>query len=247
MATAGDKRGDNGKRFCVTDVREFLLLTTQAATNRQTGFMGSLHRSDEVVIQAWKKDMEHDEQFQAVWTEAKRFKGTLKKLPNMREEFLLAIISYTLEDPNICYKLNEESREWSNFFEFEKSKYKNFWCLLHKAITDTYVKFSYPHTREVYRGCSVSFFGTKGSEVIFRQFNSTSLNESVAAHFAGESGTVFVYNLPEIAPIKELSKFKEEEEIILHPFQVFQVEDVKRNGTIREIHLTSKELSFCHW
>ncbi|XP_048372757.1 erythroblast NAD(P)(+)--arginine ADP-ribosyltransferase-like [Sphaerodactylus townsendi] len=151
-------------------------------------------------------------------------------LPRNVTEFAeMAIMAYTYGNPSIYEEFNTATRTAGKApREYAAYPFKSLHFLLTwgaKAFQSTK-----PKCTRVYRGTEVKFFTTK----IFRfgQFTSTSERRTIAEFF----GTITFFNVftCEGYSISEMSRIKFEDEVLIPPYELFQVTSVKdtKNGKI---------------
>ncbi|XDV11962.1 hypothetical protein PO909_000739 [Leuciscus waleckii] len=81
-----------------------------------------------------------------------------------------------------------------------------------------------------YRGTKVEFDKTvKGKEVRFGQFASSSLDRSIAANKFGNKSCFEIYTCYG-ADVTKYSRFHEEKEVLIPPYETFTVSDVKQRS-----------------
>ncbi|XP_010132214.1 PREDICTED: GPI-linked NAD(P)(+)--arginine ADP-ribosyltransferase 1, partial [Buceros rhinoceros silvestris] len=94
----------------------------------------------------------------------------------------------------------------------------------------------------VYRGVrNIRFTAQKGQTIRFGQFTSTSLDYDRAWSFGND--TFFSVETCYGVPIQDYSYFPSEEEVLIPPFEVFEVTGVIHNGDRAHIHLHSYNTS----
>jgi len=126
------------------------------------------------------------------------------------------------------------------------------WCLFN-AINKR--KSNVPNGTICYRGVERAFpknLGV-GSEFIFSEFTSTSVNKNVAVNFAGKKDKRTLMeiriennNNPNYYCyyIEEISKIPEEEEILIVCNCIFQITEIKEKNGFTEINMTCKGFKF---
>ncbi|KAM3680703.1 erythroblast NAD(P)(+)--arginine ADP-ribosyltransferase-like [Ammospiza maritima maritima] len=101
----------------------------------------------------------------------------------------------------------------------------------------------------VYRGVSMYRFKAKPGDIVrFGQFSSASQSERNAKRFG--SATVFEVYTCHGAEIREFSKYPDEKEVLIPPYETFEVINVSQEGERARIQLRSKGTfsnSTCKW
>jgi len=168
-----------------------------------------------------KKEMT-DTKFATVWRDAENN----HKPPgdHLSKNHSVAIYTYTNSDFTLYQKFNNDVRTG-------KQKYKDgtySWYSLHFWLTEAIqiLKKTQNKCYNTYRGTNVDFDkNVKGREVRFGQFASSSLNRSVAEVF----GTISCFEIYTCkgADVANYSRFPEEKEVLIPPYETFTVSDVK--------------------
>ncbi|XDV11867.1 hypothetical protein PO909_000669 [Leuciscus waleckii] len=172
-----------------------------------------------------KKEMSNPE-FAKVWKDAE--KNHKPPGDNLSKNHSVAIYVYT----NSAFKLFEK---FNNAVRTDKQKYKAgkySWYSLHFWLTEAIqiLKKTQSKCYNTYRGTGVEFDkNVKGKEVRFGQFASSSLDRKVAKGFGKKS--CFEIKTCSGADVIKYSRFPDEEEVLIPPYEMFKVTDVK---TIRD-------------
>lgn len=143
---------------------------------------------------------------------------------------LHALICYTLEKPPVYRYFNSDSRKG---FGGDGMDFPILMHLLSEGCRK--ILASLPkeeRTKELYRGTSIPFTVQPGELVRFGSYTSTTHSAEIAEKFRrNASGTQFVITAKLGAPITFLSAFPEEEEVLIPPYETFEVVTVE--GTER--------------
>ena len=131
---------------------------------------------------------------------------------------------YSTYNPNIRNKL------WD--------PYKVFTALLYNAINKLARIRPLPSNTTLYRGLDKNFTINATGRFYFPTFSSTSLNTNVAWRFGNETIMQFLPNVPKMAArLKGLVKYEDEEEVLLSPFEAFEM--INKTGST--IYLKSSD------
>lgn len=166
----------------------------------------------------------------------KRKNLNLKSVQQMHypDEYHIALICYTLEKPDVYGEFNRQTRNVKEREDLDRYHYKTFFIFLLKSIKEMRgCPTQPPHM--LYRGCSVKFSNaTPGQYIIFQQYTSTSSSETVAVEFAGE-GTLFEIHgcVRNVVGMDHHTVFPKENEFVIWPFEVFEIQRV-----ITELNIT---------
>nr|XP_014129750.2 NAD(P)(+)--arginine ADP-ribosyltransferase 2-like [Zonotrichia albicollis] len=119
---------------------------------------------------------------------------------------------------------------------------KNFhFKTLHFLLTQALVTLRQAQNKQchhVFRGVrDIRFKAQRGQSVRFGQFASTSLRKEIALHFGRD--TIFEVHTCHGVDIQQFSMYPGEEEVLIPPFEVFEVTKVTRNGKRTWISLRS--------
>uniref|UniRef100_U3KI40 NAD(P)(+)--arginine ADP-ribosyltransferase n=1 Tax=Ficedula albicollis TaxID=59894 RepID=U3KI40_FICAL len=149
----------------------------------------------------------------------------------------IAIVAYTMND--LFKEFNNKVRV-AGRYRWVYRKWFHFKAL-HFLLTDALATLRAAQGQKchrVYRGVDNYLFAAKrGNTVRFGQFASASLCERVARRFG--KTTMFKVQTCHGAYIKAFSKFSKEEEVLIPPFEKFNVTNVIKKGKKVEIYLES--------
>ncbi|XP_021239763.1 NAD(P)(+)--arginine ADP-ribosyltransferase 2-like [Numida meleagris] len=165
--------------------------------------------------------------------------GHLAHTPQLRRQQAIAVLAYSAAS-NLYKQFNAATREGGRSHKHYLHSYpfKSLHFLLTEALR-ALRKSHHSHCYHVYRGIrGIRFTAHKGKAVRFGQFTSSSLRKSVAMMFGQD--TFFVMKTCYGVPIKRFSFFPQVEEVLIPPFEVFQVTKIKFLNGRTVIHLRSK-------
>ncbi|XP_043084571.1 ecto-ADP-ribosyltransferase 5-like [Puntigrus tetrazona] len=176
-----------------------------------------------VMTEYLEKELNNSAQFKAAWQEAESNVSVPED--GLTKNHLIAIYVYTDK---------EVYRDFNSAVRREKENYKNMtypWYSLHFLLTEALqrLKRTQKGCKSTYRGTDVEFDSqVLNTEVRFGSFASSSLNRSVAEGFGG----VFCFEIYtcEGAEVANYSKFPDEDEVLIPPYETFKVSAV-RNRT----------------
>ncbi|XP_037985900.1 NAD(P)(+)--arginine ADP-ribosyltransferase 2-like [Motacilla alba alba] len=149
----------------------------------------------------------------------------------------VALLAYTSQ--HVYMEFNAAVRaagrslqEYRNNFHFK---------MLHFLLTDALVTLRHAQKTKchhVFRGVrDIRFQARRGQRVRFGQFTSTSSRKEVALHFGKD--TIFEVHTCHGVDIQQFSMYPGEEEVLIPPFETFEVTKVTQNGRRTWISLRS--------
>ncbi|XP_077058227.1 ecto-ADP-ribosyltransferase 5-like [Siphateles boraxobius] len=168
-----------------------------------------------------KKEMNNPE-FAKAWTDA--VKNHKPPGDHLSKNNSVAIYAYTNSDFTLYQKFNNAVRT-------EKQKYKNgtySWYSLHFWLTEAIqiLKKTQSKCYNTYRGTGFEFDkNVKGKQVRLGQFASSTLDRREALKF-GTKSCFEIYTCSG-ADLTKYSKFPEQKEVLIPPYETFTVSDVK--------------------
>ncbi|NXN87791.1 NARE ribosyltransferase, partial [Bombycilla garrulus] len=186
-----------------------------------------------------RSEFQQNPLFARVWKEAAaewHERGS-RVSPLASPEQAIAIMAYTMNDLyrefNAAVRSAGRSRqEYRDNFHF-----KTLHFLLSQALV-TLRKAQGSQCRNVFRGvCSTQFTAQRGDTVRFGQFASTSDREEVCEAFGKD--TAFQVLTCHGVNIQDFSYFPHEEEVLILPFETFNVTAVTHKGDRAQIQLRS--------
>ena len=178
------------------------------------------------------------------WTSAARawwsHQGRASPSPALRPELAIALRAYTLEEHSdqvfnaAVRKAGSSREEYLDTFDFKVLHF-----LLSEALRT--LRDAQPRRcHRVYRGVEgIRFTAQRGQTVRFGQFASTSVQEKCALSFGRD--TVFSVETCYGVPISDFSAYPAEEEVLIPPFESFEVTNVTRSGDGAFIQLRSRD------
>jgi len=185
-----------------------------------------------------KAELAGSEAYQAAWAEGTRIfeerRETLvdpedKDIP---DEYHIALIAYTCHDTPADWpfysQFNGATRDLRTEADVSRYPYKSFFQFLYLGIIrlNPKPKFQPPIETELYRGLSIRQEFDLYSWITFQQFTSLTRSREVAETYA-EGMTLFVFEPVTLTStginMHLHSKFPGEEEILVTPTQVYQV------------------------
>ncbi|XP_058687784.1 NAD(P)(+)--arginine ADP-ribosyltransferase 2-like isoform X2 [Poecile atricapillus] len=157
----------------------------------------------------------------------------------------IAIVAYTRNELYAEFNAATRQAGSSPLWYHQKFHYKT----LHFLLSDALATLREPRCRCVFRGVDgCKFLARPGQRVRFGQFASTSLCRGVAQGFGKD--TVFQVNTCHGADIHSFSNYEGEQEVLVPPFETFQVTKVTQVGKTTRIYLNSTGTSSkynCEW
>ncbi|XP_031468154.1 NAD(P)(+)--arginine ADP-ribosyltransferase 1-like, partial [Phasianus colchicus] len=171
--------------------------------------------------------------------------GSPTECPELRQELAIAVLAYSAAD-GMCEKFNAATRQGGQNHQHYLNSYD--FKTLHFVLTLALQDLRKSNPNECYNVFhsvkGIHFTAEEGQTVRFGQFTSASLKKEVAEKFGKD--TVFVINTCYGAPIKQFSFFKYQDEILIPPFEVFEVIKISNGNGSNQIELHSKEKKSNH-
>ncbi|GAB0181055.1 GPI-linked NAD(P)(+)--arginine ADP-ribosyltransferase 1 [Grus japonensis] len=194
-----------------------------------------------------------DKDYAKAWKEAaakwQSKQHHISQVPALRPEHVVALLAYTWEC-NLYRKFNAAVRVAGRSRE-EYLKSFNF-KVLHFLLSEALriLRDAQPQKcHHVYRGVQGTRFTAQQHQTIrFGQFTSTSLREDEALNFGKD--TFFSVETCYGVLIRNFSFFPMEEEVLIPPFEIFNVTKITHNGDRAFIQLRSQGASStynCEW
>ncbi|NXS82341.1 NRT1 ribosyltransferase, partial [Erpornis zantholeuca] len=159
--------------------------------------------------------------------------------PLSSKELAIALMAYTMEDKPVCEDFNDAVREAGSSPQQYQHKfhYKAWHFLLTQALATLRVTQG-QQCRNVFRRVSDVWFQAQPGDIIrFGQFALTSLDEAVTYGFGTD--TVFEVYTCHGADISKFSKKSKQQEVLIPPFESFNVTNVTQDGKSTRIQLSS--------
>ncbi len=181
-----------------------------------------------VMTEYLEKELNNSAEFKMAWQEAEN--NVSAPEDDLTENHVIAIYVYT--DKEVYPEFNSAVRS-------EKEKYKNMtfpWYSLHFLLTEAIqlLKKTQKGCKLTYRGTDVEFDrDVLNTEVRFGSFTSSSLNRTVAEDF----GNVFCFETYtcEGAEVTNYSKFPDEDEVLIPPYETFKVTAVRNRTDLNDL------------
>ncbi|XP_073702704.1 erythroblast NAD(P)(+)--arginine ADP-ribosyltransferase-like [Garra rufa] len=169
-----------------------------------------------------KKEMNNSSEFNDTWLDG--VNKAKKPEDNLKQIHSIALYVYTNNNSNVYRDLNNAVRR-------EKQKYKEGtfkWYSLHFLLTEAIqiLKKTQNRCYNTYRGTSVEFDkNVLKKEVRFGSFTSSTLDQKVASDFGFKS--CFAIETCEGAEVIKYSKYPDQREVLIPPYEQFKVTAVK--------------------
>uniref|UniRef100_A0A8C1DRV5 NAD(P)(+)--arginine ADP-ribosyltransferase n=2 Tax=Cyprinus carpio TaxID=7962 RepID=A0A8C1DRV5_CYPCA len=177
-----------------------------------------------------KKELNNSVDFKKVWEIGKK-KVSRNFFDILKRKQKIAIYAYTYTqiktNLNIYVKFNNDTRYGKQNYTVIKYKWYSLHFLLTKALH--ILKKTQNRCFDTFRGTNVTFENdVLNKEVRFGSFTSSSLDHRIAEEF--ESSSCFEIHTCEGADITKYSRFPREKEVLIPPYEKFNVTDI-RTGT----------------
>ncbi|XP_073801397.1 erythroblast NAD(P)(+)--arginine ADP-ribosyltransferase-like [Danio rerio] len=159
-----------------------------------------------------KEEFNKSRNYSIAWLEASKI---------YKELGLIAIHVYTNNGLKVFRNLNTDARNGKS--NYKTLKYN--WYSLHFFLTKGLQKLK-GGCHNTYRGTTMDVNVVKGREVRFGSFTSSSLDKKAIEAYGGK--TCFEIHTCEGAHIEKYSKYPEEREVLIPPYEKFKVKDIKK-------------------
>ncbi|NWY34397.1 NARE ribosyltransferase, partial [Pheucticus melanocephalus] len=186
-------------------------------------------------------DFEQNPLFAQAWTKARaewQSRGS-RVSPLSSPAQAIALMAYTMKELELYKKFNDavraagrSSQEYQDNFHF-----KTLHFLLTQAL-DTLRQAQKGQCHNVYRGVSKYRLKAKPGDIVrFGQFSSASKSEITAKGFG--SAMAFHVHTCHGVGIQQFSNYPDEKEVLISPFETFEVVEVSQEGERARIQLRS--------
>ncbi|XP_063187719.1 GPI-linked NAD(P)(+)--arginine ADP-ribosyltransferase 1 [Chroicocephalus ridibundus] len=214
-----------------------------APTSFDDQYRGCGRMMEEELEELNRTEFANNRIYAEAWTQAaaewRSRRGRVPQPPALRPEQMVALMAYTLQGPlhqafNAAVREAGRSREeYLSTFHFKVLHF-----LLSEALRT--LRDAQPHRcYRVYRGVQgIRFTARHQQSVRFGHFTSTSLQKNRTLPFGQD--TFFSVDTCYGVPIRNFSFFPEEEEVLIPPFESFEVTNVTRSGDRALIQLRSR-------
>ncbi|XDV52191.1 hypothetical protein PO909_020942 [Leuciscus waleckii] len=174
-----------------------------------------------VETQYLKEELINSNDFRDAWRAGENVISKLNIFSKLQRKPKIAIYVYT--DDRVYSRFNSDTRNGKE--NFIGMTYK--WYSLHFLLTEAIQILKTKQNRcfDTFRGTKADFNGRVFKDIRFGSFTSTSLNRAKAKHFGTK--TCFVIHTCEGANVTKYSKYPFEEEVLIPPYEKFNVTEVK--------------------
>uniref|UniRef100_A0A8C3Q483 NAD(P)(+)--arginine ADP-ribosyltransferase n=1 Tax=Geospiza parvula TaxID=87175 RepID=A0A8C3Q483_GEOPR len=195
-----------------------------------------------------RSDFLKNDKFAEVWTNATaEWQNRGSHSSSLTNDQAIAVMAYTMkyvyrEFNDAVREAGRSSQEYRDNFHFKT---------LHFLLTDVLQKLRVPNNKclDVFRGVRKYQFNAKlGDKVRFGQFALSSLDKKVAQSYG--TVTMFEVHTCHGVDIQSFSYDPKNREVLIPPFEIFEVTDVKMEGSTMNIGLRSTGNSSkynCEW
>uniref|UniRef100_A0A3B3XIS7 NAD(P)(+)--arginine ADP-ribosyltransferase n=1 Tax=Poecilia mexicana TaxID=48701 RepID=A0A3B3XIS7_9TELE len=174
-----------------------------------------------------------NENFKQAWNNAEEYykRKWEKKNPQLKKEQIMALYAYTLDVPPLYSEFNDAVRT-------QKSEYKTKfpYHTLHFYLTMALrtIKPKAENCVTVYRRTPCKFTkNVLNKQIRFSAFTSSSVDEYCDKRFGEES--CFEISTCFGADISQYSKFETEREVLIPPYEVFKVKEIKKSSELNKL------------
>ncbi|XP_014911819.1 erythroblast NAD(P)(+)--arginine ADP-ribosyltransferase-like [Poecilia latipinna] len=171
--------------------------------------------------------------FKQAWNNAEEYykRKWEKKNPQLKKEQIMALHAYTLDDPPLYREFNDAVRT-------QKSEYKTKfpYHTLHFYLTMALrtIKPKAENCVTVFRRTPCKFTkNVLNKEIRFSAFTSSSMGEYCDKMFGEES--CFEISTCFGVDISQYSKFETEREVLIPPYEVFKVKEIKKSSELNKL------------
>ncbi|XP_067835704.1 erythroblast NAD(P)(+)--arginine ADP-ribosyltransferase-like [Heptranchias perlo] len=235
----------NNLALSVSEKFEKNVIHLDMAPNSAAYIFTQSPEADEIAINYMEEERKKNQTFNDVWQFADREMKC--KIPSeLRREHMLAVYAYTVETPRFYSMFNEAVRRYgvNDAIYAERFNFKSFHYLLSTALQKLRVDSgskSYP----TFRGFNMQTDTNVGAEIRFGYYASSSLDEEVALIFINmteKTNTMLEITTQYGVPIQECSNQPDEKEILIPPYEKFQVRKIVSREYGTKIQLTEDGL-----
>jgi len=171
-------------------------------------------------------------------------------------EYHIALIAYTLNEPNFYVDFNSATRNLESASDFDFYPFKSFFKLLLLATINVSGKpTTIPSGQKLYRGVTGRIDNAEvGNTVVFQHFVSTSRIEGVTDTFFQKpsNGAKILFVLENIQSDKMYTCLDEhspydEQEVLVCPYENYLIEKIEVKNKKRYIYLKAKTFDDGNW
>ncbi|XP_074005385.1 erythroblast NAD(P)(+)--arginine ADP-ribosyltransferase-like [Numenius arquata] len=223
-----------------------------APTSFDDQYQGCSRMMEEELGELNRTEFARNSIYAETWTKAvaewQKKGGHVPKPTALRMEHAVALLAYTLQErlyPEFNAAVREAGlslREYLDNFQFKALHF-----LVIQALR--ILREAQPNCYQVYRGVQGIRFTAQRQDLIrFGQFASTSFLKSVAEDF-GQDTFFSVYTCYGV-PIRDFSFYPNEQEVLIPPFERFEVTSITKQGKSTHIQLHSNGIFSnynCEW
>uniref|UniRef100_A0A8C1ZSI9 NAD(P)(+)--arginine ADP-ribosyltransferase n=1 Tax=Cyprinus carpio TaxID=7962 RepID=A0A8C1ZSI9_CYPCA len=169
-----------------------------------------------------EKEINNSPDFKNAWQEGEV--NATEQDDTLTKNNSIAIYVYTNNNSNVYSNFNMAVRNGKQNYKEQTFK----WYSLQFLLTDAVKKLTRTQNKckTTYRGTTVEFYkNVTGENVRFGSFTSSSLERKVAQDFGKQS--CFKIKTCEGADVIKYSKYPEQKEVLIPPYEMFKVTDVK--------------------
>ncbi|XP_074996580.1 GPI-linked NAD(P)(+)--arginine ADP-ribosyltransferase 1 [Calonectris borealis] len=215
-----------------------------APTSFDDQYRGCSHMMEEELEELNRTEFANNSVYAEAWTHAtaewRSRRGRIPQPPALRPEQAVALLAYTLQGP-LHRAFNAAVREAGR----SRGQYLGAFCFkaLHFLLSEALraLRDARPrHCHRVYRGVrGIRFTAQRHQSIRFGHFTSASLRNESTLPFGRD--TFFSVETCYGVPIRDFSFFPEEEEVLIPPFETFEVTNVAHDGDRALIQLRSQD------
>ncbi|XP_051719211.1 ecto-ADP-ribosyltransferase 5-like [Ctenopharyngodon idella] len=171
-----------------------------------------------------KKELSNSADFKMAWQESEKNVGHNWVIWDpFKKQHKIAIYIYTQPNFNIFSQFNSDTRHGKQNYTGMKFKWYSLYFLLTDAIQ--ILKKTQNRCFRTFRGTNVQLNGHVSTDIRFGSFTSSSFDRDIAKRFGTKS--CFEIRTCEGAELTKYSKHPEEKEVLIPPYETFNVIAVK--------------------
>uniref|UniRef100_A0A8C8SB85 NAD(P)(+)--arginine ADP-ribosyltransferase n=1 Tax=Pelusios castaneus TaxID=367368 RepID=A0A8C8SB85_9SAUR len=215
--------GPGPTKTCMAKGNPTLTLASFSLDDMYNGCMKAMKQHLPALLE---EELAESSLFSQAWDEAKELWMQMENEASfpktLRALYSVAVLAFTLEEPPLYQVFNAATRTaWKEPQGYSSFPFKSLHFLLTLAAKKLRTKK--PSCAKVYRGAKIEF----SVEGLFRfgQFTSTSESRQEAEEFGRK--TFFVLVSCQGFLVGNLSRFPSEQEMVVPPYEMFQVTEVK--------------------
>ncbi|XP_015224910.1 PREDICTED: ecto-ADP-ribosyltransferase 5-like, partial [Cyprinodon variegatus] len=188
---------------------------------------GCKREIENLILEKYLPEEEKNKNFKLAWEEAEKYYNKRRKKSQLDKNLIKALYAYTLNQPPLYKEFNKAVRE-------QKAKYQTDF---HYHTLHFYLTMALHYLKNGSEKCVTSYRSTDSkfqkdvvnNEIRFGSFTSSSIGGYRGEVFGNES--CFEIYTCFGADISYFSKYKHEREVLIPPYEVFNVTEIEEEST----------------